>query len=125
MRASCSPTIGPRRTIIGPRDQWEGCIHGEEMLGTKLRDMSAPARDSKQSGSIKKARAQAAPITKRKEDSTYRTIGVDGRVQWVAAPPAYGVLPARLGNFQSWSMAIAYAGPNSAIVEPKPYARSA
>ena len=34
----------------------------------------------------RKVRAQAAPITKRKEDSTYRTIGVDGRVRWVAAP---------------------------------------
>ena len=87
--------------------------------------MSAPVRDSKRSGSVRKARAQAAPITKRKEDSTHRTIGVDGRVQKVAAPPAYGVLLARLGNFQSWSMAVAYAGPNSAIAEPKPYARSA
>jgi hypothetical protein len=75
--------------------------------------------------SVKKVRAQAAPIKKRKEDSTHRTIGVDGRVRWVAASPAYGVLPARLGNFQSWSMAVACAGPNSAIVEPKPYARSA
>ena len=44
-----------------------------------MRDMSAPARDRKRSGSVRKARAQAAPITKRKEDSTHRTIGVDGR----------------------------------------------
>ena len=87
--------------------------------------MSAPARDSKRSGSVREARAQATPITKRKEDSTHRTIGVDGRVQWVATPPAYRVLPARLGNFQSWSMAVAYAGPNLAIAEPKPYAWSA
>ena len=102
MRASCSPTIGPRRTIIGPRDQWEVCIRGEEMLGTSLRDMFAPTRGTASGATaVRKARVQAAPITKRKEDSTHRTIGVDGRVQWVAAPPAYGVLLARLGNFQS------------------------
>ena len=47
----------------------------------------------------RKARAQATPITKKREDSTHKTICGDGRVRWVAAPPAYGVLPARLGNF--------------------------
>ena len=66
MRASCSPTIGPRRTITGPRDQWEVCIHGKETLGTSLRDMSAPAHDSKQSGSVRKAAALGAPHARKK-----------------------------------------------------------
>ena len=66
MCASCSPTIGPRRTITGPQDQWEVCIHGEEMLGTSLRDMSAPARGSKRSGSGRKATALGAPHARKK-----------------------------------------------------------
>ena len=66
MRTSCSPTIGPRRTITGPRDQWEVCIHGEETLGTSLRNMSAPARGSKQSGSGRKAMALGAPYARKK-----------------------------------------------------------
>ena len=66
MRASCSPTIGPRRTITGPRDQWEVCIHGEETLGTSLHDMSAFVHDSKRSGSVRKATALGAPHTKKK-----------------------------------------------------------
>ena len=66
MRASCSPTIGPRRTITGPRAQWEVCIQGEETLGTSLRDMSAPARESKRSGSVRKATALGAPHAKKK-----------------------------------------------------------
>ena len=66
MRASCSPTIGPRRTITGPRDQWEVCIHGEETLGTSLRNMSAPARGSKRSGSGRKATALGAPHARKK-----------------------------------------------------------
>ena len=44
MRASCNPIIGPRRTITGPWDQWEVCVHGEETLGTSLHNMSALAR---------------------------------------------------------------------------------
>ena len=67
MRASCSPTIGPRRTITGPQDQWEVCIHGEETLGTSLRDMSAPARDSKRSGIVRNAMALGAPHAKKKK----------------------------------------------------------
>ena len=64
MRASCSPTIGPRRTITGPRDQWEVYICGEEMLGTSL---LAPARSgSKRSDSATKERAQGAPHAKKK-----------------------------------------------------------
>ena len=74
-------------------DEWEVCIRGEEMLGTSLHDMSAPTRGSKRSDAARKARVQAAPITKNKEDSMRQTIGGDGRVQWVAAPPAYGVPP--------------------------------
>ena len=66
MRASCNPTIGPRRTITGPRDQWEVCIHGEETLRTSLRNMSAPAHDSKRSGSVRKATAVGAPHAKKK-----------------------------------------------------------
>ena len=66
MRADCSPTIGPRRTITGLRDQWEVCIHGEETLGTSLRDMSAPTRDNKQSSSVRKATALGAPHAKKK-----------------------------------------------------------
>ena len=66
MRASCSPTIGPRRTITGPRDQWEVCIHGEETLGTSLRNMSAPVRGSKQSNSVRKTMALGAPHAKKK-----------------------------------------------------------
>ena len=66
MCASCSPTIGPRQTITDLRDQWEVCIHGEEMLGTSLRNMSAPARGSKQSGSVKKATALGAPHARKK-----------------------------------------------------------
>ena len=66
MSASCSPTIGPRRTITGPRDQWEVCSHSEETLGTCLHDMSAPACGSKQSGSVTKARALGALHAKKK-----------------------------------------------------------
>ena len=66
MRAGCSPTIGPRRTITGPQDQWEVCIHGKETLGTSLHNMSAPARGSKRSDATKKVRAQAAPFAKKK-----------------------------------------------------------
>ena len=66
MRASCSPTIGPRRTITDPWDQWEVCIHGEETLGTSLRDMSAPACGSKRSGSGRKATALGAPHARKK-----------------------------------------------------------
>ena len=66
MRASCSPIIGPRRTIIGPRDQWEVCIHGEETLGTSLRDMSPPTRGSKRSCSGRKATALGAPHARKK-----------------------------------------------------------
>ena len=66
MRASCSPTIRPRRTITGPRDQWEVCIHGEETLGTSLHNMSAPARGSKGSGSVRKAMGLGAPHAKKK-----------------------------------------------------------
>ena len=66
MHASCSPTIGPRRTITGLRDQWEVCIHGEEMLGTNLRNMSAPARESKRSCNIRKAVALGAPHARKK-----------------------------------------------------------
>ena len=65
MHASCSPTIGPRRTIIGLRDQWEVYICGEEMLGTNL---LAPARSgSKRSDSTTKKRAQGAPYAKKKK----------------------------------------------------------
>ena len=71
MRASCSPTIGPRRTITGPRDQWEVCIHGEETLGTSLHDMLAPAHDSKQSGSVRKATALGAPHAKKKKKTQW------------------------------------------------------
>ena len=66
MGASSSPTIGPRRTITGPQDQWEVCIHGKETLGTSLCDMSAPARGSKRSGSGRKATALGAPHAKKK-----------------------------------------------------------
>ena len=47
-------------------DQWEVCIHGEETLGTNLHDMFAPTRGSKRSNAARKARAQAAPIAKKK-----------------------------------------------------------
>ena len=47
-------------------DQWEVCIHGEEMLGTSLRNMSAPTHGSKWSDAARKARAQAVPIAKKK-----------------------------------------------------------
>ena len=66
MRASCSPTIGPGRTITGLRDQWEVCIHGEETLGTSLCNISTPACGSKRSGSGKKATALGAPHAKKK-----------------------------------------------------------
>ena len=66
MRASCNPTIGPRRTITGLWDQWEVCIHGEEVLGTSLRDMSAPTCGSKRSGRVKKATALGAPHARKK-----------------------------------------------------------
>ena len=36
------------------------------MLGISLRDMSAPTRGRKRSDTAKKARAQAAPIAKKK-----------------------------------------------------------
>ena len=64
MRASCSPTIGPRRTIIGPRDQCEVCIRGEETLGTSLRDMSAPARGSKRSDTARRRGHKLRPLQK-------------------------------------------------------------
>ena len=66
MQASCSPTIGPRRTITSLRDQWEVCILGEETLGTSLRNMSAPTRGSKRSDATTKVRAQAVPFAKKK-----------------------------------------------------------
>ena len=65
-RATSSPIIGPRRTITGPRDQWEVCVRGDETLGTSSRNMSAPACGSKRSSSITKVRALGAPHTKRK-----------------------------------------------------------
>ena len=95
MRANCSPTIGPRRTIIGLRDQCEVCIHGEETLGTSLRDMFAPARGSKRSDATGRRGHKLRPLLKRREGSTCRTIGGDSRVQWIAAPPACGVLPSQ------------------------------
>ena len=48
-------------------DKWEVCIHGEEMLGTSLHDMSAPSRRSKRSDAIRKVRAQGAPHIKKKK----------------------------------------------------------
>ena len=66
IHATSSPTIGPSRTITGLRDQWDVCIHGDEMLGTSLRNMSAPAHGSKQSSNITKARALGALHTKKK-----------------------------------------------------------
>ena len=51
-----------------------------------------------------------------------QTIGGDGPVQWVATPPACGVLPIRLDNFQFWSMAVACASPSLAVAEPRSYA---
>ena len=46
-------------------DLLEVCIHGEEMLETSLRNISAPL--SKQSNAVKKARAQGAPHVKKKK----------------------------------------------------------
>ena len=65
MRASCSPPIGPRRTIIGPRDYWEVYICGEEMLGTSL--LAPACSGSKRSDSATKERAQGAPYAKKKK----------------------------------------------------------
>ena len=42
------------------------CIHGEETLGTSLHNIIAPTRGSKQSDSIKKARAQGVPHAEKK-----------------------------------------------------------
>ena len=47
-------------------DQWEVCIHGEEMLGTSLHDMSTPSCWRKQSDAIRKVRAQGALHVKKK-----------------------------------------------------------
>ena len=38
-----------------------------------MRDMSAPARDNKRSGSVRKATAMGAPTPRRKEDSMGQT----------------------------------------------------
>ena len=87
--ATSSPTIGPRRTITDPQDQWEVCICGEETLKTSLCDMFAPARGSKQSSSIRKAIGQGAPIAKKKR----RLNGPDDRRGW---PSSVGCHPSCL-----------------------------
>ena len=91
MRASCSPTIGPRRAITGPRDQWEVCIHGEETVGTSLRNMSTPARGSKRSASGRKVTALGAPHARKKrrlngpDEKRERGGGGDTQLQALAA----------------------------------------
>ena len=55
--------VGPS---LAPRDQGEVCIHGKETLGTSLRNMFAPVRGSKGSGSVRKAMALGAPHAKKK-----------------------------------------------------------
>ena len=64
--ATSRPTIGPRRTITGPRDQWEVYVHGDETLGTSMRNMSAPTRGRKRSSNIMKASALAVPHSKKR-----------------------------------------------------------
>ena len=66
IHATFSPIIGPRQTIIDPWDQWEVCIHGDEMLGTSLRDMYAPVCGCKRSRSGTNLRALDAQHTKKK-----------------------------------------------------------
>ena len=84
-----SPTIGPRRTITRPRNQWEVCICGEETLKTSLCDMFAPACGSKQNSRVKKAIGQGAPIAKKKR----RLNGPDDRRGW---PSSVGCHPSCL-----------------------------
>ena len=99
--ATSNPTIGPRRTITGPRDQWEVCICDEETLETSLCDMSAPAHRSKQSSSVRKAIGQGAPIAKKKR----RLNRLDNRRGWPSSvgcrPSCLRRPPIRLSNFQS------------------------
>ena len=60
------------------------------MLGTSLRDMSAPMHGSKRSDATKEARAQAAPIAKKKRrlNAPDDRRGRDGEGETQSQPPA-------------------------------------
>ena len=59
-------------------DQWEVCIHGEEMLGTSLHDMSTPRVGASEATPPRRRGHRLRPLSRRREDSTRRTIGVGG-----------------------------------------------
>ena len=77
-------------------DQWEICIHGEEMLGTRLLDMSAPSGGSKRSDVIMKARAQGVPHVKKKR----RLNALDKRRGRGGGSETQWQLPAIVGRLQ-------------------------